>query len=195
MDYLAFDRFKAGDERVLTLYFDKHVKALLLFAYRLVADVLSSEELVQDAYIKLWDQRDSIENESHLKSFLYQVIYQGGIDLLRKSNRFQPNEAIDDTQDLLLDPTDTPLAKIIHVEVLQLVYKEVSKLPKRQQLVFKLSIIEGLTTEEITRQLGINANAVFIAKSKALAHLKRIFKDRYMVLILSSLLFPDELPN
>lgn len=187
MDNLAFGRFKAGDERILALYFDKHVKALLFFAYRLVGEDFTAEELVQDAYVKLWSHRDVIESESHLKSFLYQVVYRAGIDLLRKSNK-QPTVEIEEWDQVFLDPTATPLARIIHAETLQLVYNEVSKLPKSQQQVFRLTFIEGLSTEEVGKELGMNANAVFVAKSKALAQLRHIFKDSYVLLILSSLL-------
>lgn len=194
MNSLLFDRFKEGDERVLGSYFDKHVKALLLFAYQIVLDEGSSEELVQDAYIKLWSNRTNIENESHLKSFLYTVVRRGGVDLLRKRKGFS-SVSIEESGDLFLDSHDSPLAHIIHVETLQLIYNEINRLPKSQQLVFKFAFIDGLTTEEICKELSMSPNAVFIAKSKALSTLKRVFRNNHMSLFLFSLLFGSDLSN
>ena len=194
MSDLEFGRFKAGNERVLTSYFDKHVKALLVYAFRIVADDQWSEELVQDAYVKLWSNRERIESESHLRSFLYKAVLRSGIDLLRKNGR-QSFTDIEELDDSLVDLKESPLVNIIQLETLQLIYAEVRKLPKSQQQVFKLAFLEGMSTDEISKELGINNNAVFVAKSKALSHLKQIFRDKTVLLIISALLFRNDLLN
>lgn len=83
---------------------------------------------------------------------------------------------------------------MIHAETLQIVYAEVKRLSPTQQLVFKLTFIEELTTEEICAQLDMTANAVFIARSKALAALHKIFKGKDLLVYLAFLsLFPDSI--
>ena len=175
MESPYFNQFKAGNERALSAYFDRHVRALLLFAYRMVADEAVAEELVQDAYVKLWSARERVQSEAHLKSFLYYTTRNACIDHLRGSES-RIRSLSDEPDENIIQADSDLLARMIHAETLQLVYAEVKKLPPNQQRVFKLTFIEGLKTEEICAELGMTANAVFIARSKALATLQNLFK-------------------
>ncbi len=66
-------------------------------------------------------------------------------------------------------------------------YAEVRKLSPTQQQVFRLTFIEGLSTDEISAQLNMTANAVFIARSKALSTLQRVFKGKDLLVFLAFL--------
>lgn len=185
MEDTCFDQLKLGNERVLSTYFNRHGRALLLFAYRIVADASLAEELVQDAYVKLWAARHRLESDAHIKSFLYHTTKNACIDHLRGTN-YRMQTVSGELPDESGIQTDSDLlARMIHAETLQLVYAEVKKLSPTQQQVFKLTFVEGLTTEEICTQLEMTANAVFIARSKALATLKRVFKDTDLFLYLT----------
>ncbi len=186
MEFSYFKRFKANDDRALSAYFDRHARALLLFAHRIVADACIAEELVQDAYVKLWTARDRIANEAHLKSFLYQATRNACVDHLRAADNRLRASATELDENLGLPDADL-LARIIHAETLQLVYAEVRKLSPTQQQVFRLTFIEGLSTDEISAQLNMTANAVFIARSKALSTLQRVFKGKDLLVFLAFL--------
>jgi len=176
-----FKLFKANDDRALSTYFDRHARALLLFAQGIIADVMVAEELVQDAYVKLWMARDRIQNEIHLKSFLYQTTRNACIDYLR-TNGSRSKRLVVELDENINQPDADLLARMIHAETLQFVFQEVKKLSPAQQQVFRLTFIEGLTTEEICTKLGMTANAVFIARSKALSTLQHVFRDQDMLI-------------
>lgn len=178
-----FEQFKANDDYALSAYFDRHARALLLFAQRIIADASVAEELVQDAYVKLWMARKRIQNESHLKSFLYQATRNACIDHLRTIGSHMHGFAVELDENINQPDADL-LARMIHAETLQLVYSEVKKLSPTQQQVFRLTFIEGLTTEEICAALGMTANAIFIARSKALSTLQRLFKGKDLLIYL-----------
>lgn len=191
MEQMLFKQFKRGKERALAVYFEKHVRALLLFAYHLVKDEFVAEELVQDAFVKLWDSRGRMENEKHLKAFLYQATRNASIDYIRSAQnraKLSPVESDDDFSQI----GDDLLARMIHAETLQMVYDEVKRLSSTQQLVFRLTFIEELTTEEICAELDMTANAVFIARSKALAALHKIFKGKDLLMHLAFFSFFSE---
>lgn len=177
MEIEFFKRFKANDHQALSVYFDRHVRALLLFAQRFIANPSVAEEVVQDAYVKLWAVRNRIQNEDHLKSFLYQTTRNACIDYLRTNAHRIQEQAVELDENINQPDTDL-LARMIHAETLQLVYSEVKKLPPTQQQVFLLTFIEGLNTEEICTMLGMTANAIFVARSKALATLQHLFKGK-----------------
>lgn len=175
MESELFEQFKANNHKALETYFDRHAPALLLFANKIVIDENVAEEKIQDAYIKLWEARERIINQEHLKSFLYQTTRNSCIDHLR-TNRKYFQLSIQEIKENISTSDEDLLSKIIHTETLMLVYSEVKKLPARQQKIFHLSFIDGLSTQEICEELGMTANAVFIARSKALATLRHLFK-------------------
>lgn len=186
MDTELFQRFKDGDNRSFTSYFEQYGKSLLFFAYNIVSNEDIAEEVVQDAYIKLWNTRTRIENNSHLKSFLYKTVRNACIDHLRSSKIRTWNETVELDDNMTLSDNDM-LAHMIHAETLRLVYQEVKKLSPTQQRVFHMTYIDGLSTEEICLQLDMTPNAVFIARSKALNTLQRIFKNKAWLYYLSFL--------
>lgn len=177
---MSFIQFKDGDERVLSSYFERHARQLLLFAYRRVSDEFVAEEVVQDAFVKLWASRQRLKSEAHIKSFLYLTTRNACIDYLRRSGGRDPLHASELDENIIWGYEDM-LAQIIHAETLQLIYAEVKKLPPTQQRVFQLTFLEGLTTEEICEELGITSNAVFVARSKALNKLQRLFKGQSLL--------------
>ncbi|MFC3199185.1 RNA polymerase sigma factor [Parapedobacter deserti] len=187
---MSFEKFKSGNERMLSAYFDRYARGLLLFAYRMVANDSVAEELVQDAYLKLWDARARLENEAHLKSFLYLTTRNACIDYLKGiENRVRV--ASGELKDDFPQTDNDLLARMIHAETLQLIYAEIKRLSPTQQQVFKLTFIDGLRTEEICTALGMNSNAVFIARSKALAKLQKLFKGKDLLAYLAFLPLAD----
>ncbi|WP_312186551.1 sigma-70 family RNA polymerase sigma factor [Sphingobacterium sp.] len=183
MEARYFQKFQEGNSRMLTYYFDKHVRALLVFAYHIVYDHDVAEEIVQDAFTKLWFSKANISTEGHLKSFLYKVTRHRAIDYLRSHT---PITSIPTTElpDDLLEADTNLLAQIIHAETLQLVYEEVKKLSPVQQRVFDLTFLEGLSAEEISARLDMTPNAVYIARSKALALLRKVCQDKDILLLI-----------
>ncbi|MBK1439354.1 sigma-70 family RNA polymerase sigma factor [Parapedobacter sp. ISTM3] len=183
---MSFEQFKSGDERILSAYFDRYARGLLLFAYRMVGDDSIAEELVQDAFLKLWEARERLESEAHLKSFLYLTTRNACIDYLKGiGNRLRA--ASGELKEELLQADSDLLARMIHAETLQLIYAAIKRLSPTQQRVFKLTFIDGLSTEEIGAELGMNSNAVFIARSKALARLQKLFKGKDLLIYVAFL--------
>lgn len=180
MEPMSFIQFKKGEERALSTYFERHARQLLLFAYRRVSDESVAEEVVQDAYVKLWTSRQRVESEAHIKSFLYLATRNACIDHLRRVSGRDPLRASELDENIAWGDQDL-LAQLIHAETLQLIYGEVKKLPQTQQRVFQLTYLEGVSTDEICEELGMTPNAVFVARSKALNKLQQLFKGKSLL--------------
>jgi len=186
MESELFERFKANSNQALAAYFDRHARALIFFARRIVSDTYVAEELVQDAYVKLWMARERIANDAHIKSFLYRTTRNSCIDHLRATgHRIQGSTC--ELDENIRQPDNDLLAHMIHAETLHLVYLEVKKLSPTQQQIFQLSFIDGLSTQEICAALGMTSNAVFVARSKALATLQRLFNGKDLLIFLTFL--------
>jgi RNA polymerase sigma-70 factor (ECF subfamily) len=147
----------------------------LFFVFKTLADDGLSEEIVQDSFMKLWNAKHTIESESHLKFFLYKTARNACIDRLREKKKLY---AVQELENNMISTDHGVLAKMIHSETLKLIIEEVAKLPKIQREVFHLTYFEDMNTDEIVQRLGISPNAVFVARSKAVGYVRKVFKDK-----------------
>lgn len=85
-----FTLFKQGDERIFRQYYEKYYHALCLWVVRIIKEETRMHDIVQEAFIVLWNSRMIIESELHLKMFLYQVVRNRCFNYL-KSKRVEEN--------------------------------------------------------------------------------------------------------
>ncbi|MBK1440980.1 sigma-70 family RNA polymerase sigma factor [Parapedobacter sp. ISTM3] len=177
-----FQQFKAGQPQGLDHYVQEHIRPLTLFAAKLVRSEAVAEEITGDSFLKLWDARGRLESPDHIRSFLYRITKNACLNYLDSpQNRVQYECDFDEN---LTVPDGDTLTQMVHAELMQLLYDEVEKLPGQQATIFRMSYLEGYSTEEICTALGTTANNVFYAKSKALATLRQVFKDKNMLIYL-----------
>ena len=83
-----FTLFKQGDERIFRQYYEKYYHALCLWVVRIIKEETRMHDIVQEAFIVLWNSRMIIESELHLKMFLYQVVRNGQCQLKQSLHYF-----------------------------------------------------------------------------------------------------------
>jgi RNA polymerase sigma-70 factor (ECF subfamily) len=182
MDRNYFKEFKAGNQRMLEFCIQQNRASLLFFAHKFIQNETICEEIVADSFFKLWQHRIRITDLKHIQYFLFKTTKNACLNYLEKekSSPFvcQGLEGIDqqDDRDLQFD--------MIYAEFIQVLYAELDRLPTQQAQIFKLSYLEGYSTEEICILLNTTANNVFYAKSKTLSHLRRRLGNKDMLLTL-----------
>ena len=154
----------------------KHQRELLYFASHLVKNSAAIEEIVNDAFLKAWNQRNTFNALKELRSFLFVVVRNACLDYL-KSPKNKVLDLVDEEKQGLLSEEDIE-AHMVYSELLGAIHQEVLKLPEKQKQTFLLTFFEGLSTEEIAQRLNISHNAVFIHKHEALKNIRRIFKKQ-----------------
>lgn len=177
---------REGQESGLHHFMVIYGKPLRFFAYSLVRKKEVAEEVVSDVFCKLWNNRENFPSSQNVKAFLYIATRNACYDFLDSpKNKIQYDPEITDE---LAYPQKDFLSQIIEVELVELIYQEINNLPEQQATVFRMSYVEDLTTEEISDKLGISANAIFLARSRALAKLRVVFKDKKVLWYLLILL-------
>jgi len=73
-DVQLIDRLKSGDESALTAIYKKYWQQLFLSAYNVLKDKQACEDVIQELFIKIWNNRDNIEIAVSLKAYLYASI-------------------------------------------------------------------------------------------------------------------------
>lgn len=75
--------FRSGDLRALKLVFYQFYAALSYFANRLTEDPAAADQIVEDSFAALWDERSSFEEVAAIKTFLYLHIQHGCFQFIK----------------------------------------------------------------------------------------------------------------
>lgn len=129
-----------------------------------------AKDLVQDVFVKLWQQKDTLQIRSSLSSYLKRSVINACIDYQRSAyaRRTSMKEVSDDQMPAPFS-SDTPtLARETQTSIDQ----AINKLPERCRLVFTLSRHAGLTYKQIAEELDISPKTVENQMSRALKMLR-----------------------
>lgn len=158
-----------GKESALRVVYDQYADGIYQLAYHILKQEEHAEEIVQDTFIQLWDSRATLDVNGNLKAFLFVVARNKSFNRLKSLKRQQRLfEKLLTTEEYTHYTSPNPLAE---KEVNELAEKIINKLPAQQQLVFRLSRIEGLSHKEIAQTLSISSHTV---KNHLVAALKSL---------------------
>lgn len=172
MDYAGIKDFKAFER-----LFKSHYPDLYAFGYRFVQDRSQVEDLIQDVFLHLWENRSQIEIRSSIQAYLRTAVKNKALSYLRSYYHLQvalvPTEEMS-TPASVAAFEDQPDTKAL----IQLVQKGIERLPKQCRLIFQLSRHSGLTYDEIAQELGVSKETVK-SQIKIALHKLRTFLGKH----------------
>ncbi|PIF29689.1 RNA polymerase sigma-70 factor (ECF subfamily) [Flavobacterium sp. 9] len=172
---ILIESLKNGDEKAYTYLIDTYHHKLCVYANSLVKNVYSAEDIVQNVFIKVWEQRTRLKTNHAIKSFLYKLVYNEFIDLYRKNQSLFSLEKsyYDALNSIVLEDDSESLQHVINV-----VNKEIQNLPPKCKEVFILSKKEGLTNIEIAEHLDVSIKTVEAQITKAFSILRSSLDEK-----------------
>lgn len=145
--------------------FQKGYEALMMplgmYALRIVGDVDTAQDVVQNAFEAAWEHVDEIEN---LKAYMYRTVRHAALLAARESGRFEevPLSYCEDVAEEDVDTSERDAR----------LWKALDSLPERCRKVFILSKRDGLSNAEIAEELGISVKTVENQMTKAYSRLR-----------------------
>ena len=164
------------DGRVAALgeLFERHHAALYRFCLRMTGNRGTSEDLVQDVFMRMLKHRDSFRPETGFLPWMYRIARNACVDHLRRSSR-APESAVDlDARPAEAAPGDERLAA--HQQT-GLIRRALLELPVDRREVLLLSRYELKSYEEIAQALGITVSNVKIRAHRAIKQLREVYRD------------------
>ncbi|MGN6352963.1 MAG: sigma-70 family RNA polymerase sigma factor, partial [Parafilimonas sp.] len=139
-----------------------------------------AKDIVQDCFIKLWDDAVIRDKTESVKSLLYTMVRNRCIDYLRQqkvrtkaATHLQPDE----TDDLYFD-------ELAFAEMLRQVLEHLEDLPTNMGTVLKQYYLQGKKLKEIAKELSTTPDAVRMQKTRALKLLKQKFSLLFLITLL-----------
>ena len=161
--------------------FRQYYLTLCTIAYGYVRDRMVVEEIVDDVFIKFWNNRLQIKIHSSIKDYLFKSTRNACVDYLRSNQKYLQCTSYFDEQQIvcttLADLDENPLDYIINQETGQRIQQAIDELPERYRLTYRLCRIDELSYEETAEIMSISKNTVKSNLRDALAILREKLKD------------------
>lgn len=171
------DELARGSEKAFHSLFTAYYPSLLSFASTFISDREISEDIVQETFAKIWENRKSSTKITNLTAYLYQTVRNRCLNHLRAVKVRQ--EAISVFQE------ETPVEESHHYlreETYRLVFNSLNNLPPACREVF-LRTINGFSAKEIAEELSISVETVKKQKQNARRILKEELGHLYLIFI------------
>jgi RNA polymerase sigma-70 factor, ECF subfamily len=151
-------RMSQGDVDALNVLYDRYARAVFSFAVRIVRDGRIAEEVLQEAFMRSWQQSGRFElNRGNFASWLLSITHNLAIDEVRKSQRRPQKADMVDITDVLRSEVDTTVNIEEAAEATELrgvIRGAMSQIPDAQRQVIELAYFEGLSQREIAAFLN-----------------------------------------
>ena len=158
------------------LFLPLHPK-LFRIAYTLLENKADAEDLLQEAYYKLWSRRDELNDIQNPEAFCVTLVKNLCLDFLR-SPRANRHEA-DITGVMTLATESSPEKDLETQEKIQQLQKLINKLPENQRQVMKLNGIDDCSMDEIEQITGLSAVNIRVLLSRARKIVREQFEKLY----------------
>ena len=130
-----------------------------------------AEDLIQEAYLKLWSKREELTLISNPEAFAVTLVKNMCFDLLRSGKYLSDRQHLPLTEAQNALPADGRDAK----DDAQLVRMLIARLPQQQRMVMMLRDVKGCSYEEVERLTGLNAVNVRVLLSRARKKIREEF--------------------
>jgi RNA polymerase sigma-70 factor, ECF subfamily len=177
----VLETIQSGNESAFEMIFRAYYQPLCRYAYSFLEDKEESEEVVQSAFITIWEKRKSLDIQISLKSYLYRMVRNACLNVIKHEKIKQQHVA---HELAVTEPTYESVSQKVYASELEVKITEAMKvLPEQCRLVFQLSRFEELKYQEIADQLQISVKTVENHMGKALKIMREQLKE-YLPLFL-----------
>lgn len=168
------ERIAQGDTKAFATLFDLHSEHMGAFIFGITRSRELAEEITMDVFLKIWMARETLEDVTNFRAYLFTISRNAAISALRKLMTSRAQEAR-----WLQDPVSQPTAGDGEKErYLTLIDEAISELSPQRQKIYLLSRREGLKYEEIAVRLGLSRFTVRAHIQQAVEFIRRYVKSR-----------------
>ncbi|MBQ3828267.1 MAG: RNA polymerase sigma-70 factor [Prevotella sp.] len=150
---MSNQQLSTWDENVFHQLYNNYYKALVNYAMQMLGTQDSAEDVVQNAFMQLWQQGRQSRGDNHIRAFLYNITRNAAIDRLRH------DKIVQDYQESYEINANGEEESIFTEEVFRQLFEEIDRLPSRQREIFLL-LMKGQKNREIAENLNIAEETV-----------------------------------
>ncbi len=178
---VLLDKIKAGDNKAFETLFHNYYGSLCLYASKILNNDSAAEEIVQEIFVKFWEQKKQIKIETSLKNYLFRSVKNQCFNYIKHNvikERYQKSKEEQLQSDAHFED------HFIEVDLIKKIEESIDSLPEKRREIFRLSREEGLKYREIAEKLNISIKTVEAQMGLAIKNLREKLKDYKSFLML-----------
>lgn len=175
-------RARRGDQQAFELLVGLKRERVFRIAFNIVGDEDDAKDIAQTAFIRLWSSLGRFDENSRFDPWFFRIVVNLAIDFHRKERRgprLVSPPADDEAGALPAEALPGAEAGVMREEVRRIFNRLAADLAPVQRAVFTLREIEGVSTDEIAKILGIRSSTVRNHLMQARRHLQDGLRRRY----------------
>ena len=146
---------------------------MLSLAERITGNRDDAADAVQDAFVKLWQQRGRYETTSHAQGAGMMTVRTTSIDMARRNNR-QTDVPVEQAANTIEEVTDDERS-LAYQQVRQIIDNDLSQ---NQRAIIDMREMQGMEFEDIASRLGMQPATVRVELSRARKRVREIYRNR-----------------
>lgn len=157
-EHLLIADLKKGSKEAFDEIYRRYAGRLLAYCVQYTKCREDAEEIVQDVFVALWNNRQAIRQEETLQSFLFTISKHRVINAYRSTLNSPVYEDYVDYQNKL--SADEDYHRVEYEQYVRIVKDAIRRLPSTQQRVITLSRFSQLSNKEIAERLSLSEQTV-----------------------------------
>lgn len=170
------DRLIDSNKDAFEQLFRQLYASLVKFSYKYTKDKPAASDVVQEAFINVWQIRETLTPNQSIKTYMYRTVRNLSLNHNRDESRVMNGLETEN----LMSENEQPYNEhnqLVTDTRMHLIKKWINKLPDRQKDVLKLSRFEGLSHEEIADVLDISKRTVNNHIVAAMKNMKKYYDE------------------
>jgi len=148
----------AGDRNAFAVFCRRHTARSLAVAYHLLRDSADAEEVVQDAFLRVWQSAGRWRNtEARVTTWLFRVVVNRALDQMRRATR--QSVSIEHAAEIATVDPD-PETVLAGREFERVIARAIAALPPRQRVAIGLVVHHGLGCAEAARAMRVTVGTM-----------------------------------
>ena len=148
-------KIKNGDHRAFRMFFDRHYEALFRFLTSRGMSGPTAEDLIQQAFVIIWEKRTNIDEGKSLRSYLFRIAYTRMLNHIRDHSKFTTRESTDNPVS-----RSTPIDDLQEQELIEAIDAAGDSMPERRRMVFDFCFLQDFSYKETAEALDISVKTV-----------------------------------
>lgn len=167
----------SGDHDAFRKIFMEYFPKVKFFIRQIIKSEIISEELSQDIFMKIWENRESLTKIDSFNSYLYRMSKNAALNHLR---RLYLEESYLNNYS---EQTEVTIEEEIYARDIELLEKlAINNMPKKRRAIYEMSRKDGLTNDEIAIRMNISKKTVENHLNLALKDLRNILYSAILIL-------------
>jgi len=181
-DMQLFSRIAAGSHAAFQVLFNNYRGRLYALALKMVKSPVVAEEIVQDVFMSVWENRERFTAITNPDSYIFTIAYHRVFRYLKKAAK--ETRLLEEIIAIMGDAANATEETVTANESSRLIDKAVYHLPSQRRTIYELSRNNGLSHEEIARHLNISRNTVKNQLVLALKYIRTALQKGVLLLLL-----------